>query len=715
MTKKHREIRVALAGNPNSGKTSLFNALVGSNQKVGNFTGVTVEKYEGFRTYRDYKIRFIDLPGTYSLSAYSPEERVARNFILTKKPDLVVHVVDGTNLERNLYLTTQIMDLNIPFVIALNMYDEVEEKKIQINVDQLERLLGAHVVPTSATRKTGITDLLNHIVDTRTGAIEFRPHKLQYSQNINTLIFGLEKILVRAKDLNTDLPLRWQAIKLLENDKEVYKLLRDHPVWISINQYLMQHLEPFKHLTGNDPETLLTEERYAFIRGALKETVRFPGKRKRDLTDVLDSLLINRITGLPIFALIMYLIFTATFRLGEYPMMWIEHFFSWISSGLNTLLPDTLFRSVLVDGIIAGVGGVLVFLPNILILFLGISLLEGTGYMARAAFVVDKIMHRVGLHGKSFIPMLTGFGCSVPALMATRTLKNDADRITTLLIIPFMSCGAKLPVYTLLIGAFFTSQQAGKVLFGIYIFGIIIALASAAFFKKTLFKGESEPFVMELPPYRWPSFQSLVLQMWHKARLYIRKAATVILAVSILIWFAGNFPKDNSIAEKMESRKKQVLSMDIAPQEKTQALKSIRAEEEALQFEQSYAAKLGKTLEPGIKPLGFDWRIGVALVSGIAAKEVVVSTMGTIYSMESGIKEGSVSLREHLRNDPAYNPAVGLALMVFVLLYVPCIAATVIFHREAGALKWTFLYFFYTIGVAWIMAFIVYRIMSFFL
>jgi len=709
-----KEIRVALAGNPNSGKTSLFNALVGSNQKVGNFTGVTVEKYEGFRKYRDYKIRFTDLPGTYSLSAYSPEERIARNFILSEKPDLVVHVVDGTNLERNLYLTTQIMDLDIPFVIALNMYDEVKDKNIDIHLDHLERLLGAHIVPTSAVEKTGIQDLLDHIVNYREGTITFRPHKLQYSQALNTVIHDIEEILSRAKNLNTSQPLHWLAIKLLENDKEVYKLLQDHPIWITLNQYLLKHLDSFKHLTGNDPETLLTEERYAFIRGTLAETVRLPGKRKQDLTDKLDAILINRFTGLPIFALIMYLIFTATFRLGEYPMIWIEDFFTWISIGLKNTLPNTLFRSVLVDGIIAGVGGVLVFLPNILILFLGISLLEGTGYMARAAFVVDKIMHRVGLHGKSFIPMLTGFGCSVPAFMATRTLKNDADRITTLLIIPFMSCGAKLPVYTLLIGAFFPTRHAGKILFGIYIFGILIALGSAAFFKKTLFKGESEPFVMELPPYRWPSLQSLLLQMWHKARLYVRKAGTVILAASILIWFAGNFPKDENIAQKMNALRTQIQEQDLPPHEISQALEKIKVEEEALQFEQSYAARLGKALEPAIKPLGFDWRIGVALISGIAAKEVVVSTMGTIYSIGNQVTEESASLRERLRNDPAYNSAVGLALMVFVLLYVPCIAATVVFHREAGAIKWTLLYFFYTIGVAWIMAFIVYQLMSLF-
>ena len=707
---KYKEIHVALAGNPNSGKTSLFNVLVGSNQKVGNFTGVTVEKFEGFCTHHGFRIRFTDLPGTYSLSAYSPEERVAREFILKEKPDLIVHVVDGTNLERNLYLTTQLMDLNFPFIIALNMYDEVLERKVEMDLNQLERLLGAHIVPTSAVKKTGIQDLLNHIVETQIGAIEFHPHKLQYSPHMSEPINKITEILSNAKDLNIAFPCQWLAIKLLENDKEVYKLLKDHPVWISLNHYLNHLLDPFRHSTGNDPETLLTEERYAFIRGALKETVRNPVRKKKNLTDILDTLLINRITGLPIFALIMYVIFTATFRIGEYPMLWIETFFNWISNGLNNLLPETLFRAILVDGIIAGVGGVLVFLPNILILFLGISLLEGTGYMARAAFVVDKIMHHVGLHGKSFIPMLTGFGCSVPAFMATRTLKNDADRITTLLIIPFMSCGAKLPVYTLLIGAFFTTQQAGKVLFGIYIFGILVALLSAWVFKKTLFKGESEPFVMELPPYRLPSFQSLFLQMWHRARMYLRKAATVILLASILIWIAGNFPKNESIARDAEIQIKNIHSQNLNNEDRETAIQRILAEEEALQFQQSYAGHLGKSIEPLIRPLGFDWRIGVALISGVAAKEVVVSTMGTIYSIGRDVDEESVSLREHLRNDPVYNPAVGLALMIFVLLYVPCIAATAIFHREAGAVKWTFLYFFYTIGVAWIMAFIVYRI-----
>ncbi|MDD3807539.1 MAG: ferrous iron transport protein B [Candidatus Marinimicrobia bacterium] len=705
-----KEIRVALVGNPNSGKTSLFNALVGANQKVGNFPGVTVEKYEGYRYYKTYRICFVDLPGTYSLSAYSPEERIARNYILTEKPDLLIHVIDGTNLERNLFLTTQLMDLQIPFILALNMYDEVKEKNIHINIDLLENLLGTHIIPTSATQKKGIQDLLDHIVAIKTGAITVSPYKLQYSQSLNNVIDALEKILSQAKDFKTNLPLRWMTIKLLENDKEMHNLVRQHPLWNNINQFLSHQTAVFKHLTGNDPETQFTEERYAFIRGALAETVSYPTYKKEDFTDILDRILINRFTGLPIFVVIMYLIFMATFRLGEYPMLWIEQFFSWISAGLEGMLPDTLFRSVLVDGILAGVGGVLVFLPNIMILFLGISLLEGTGYMARAAFVIDKLMHRVGLHGKSFIPMLIGFGCSVPALMATRTLKSRGDRLTTMLIIPFMSCGAKLPVYTLFIGAFFPSQHAGKVLFVIYILGIFIALISAKILKKVFFKGEYEPFVMELPPYRWPSCQSLFLQMWHKIRMFLRKAATVILAASVIIWWALNFPQHKTIHQESNDHIPSLETHYLTSAEKEYVPIKHEAEKKALHFEQTYAARLGKTIEPILKPLGFDWRIGVSLISGLAAKEVVVSTLATIYSVSSDETETSRSLREHLQNDPVFNPAVALSLMVFVLLYVPCIAASVVFHREAGAWKWTFLYFFYTTGVAWLMSFVVYNL-----
>ena len=613
-----KKILVALAGNPNSGKTSLFNSIVGTHLKVGNYSGVTIEKTEGTLKYKDYKITFVDLPGTYSLSPYSPEEIITKNFILEEKPDVVLNVVDGTNLERNLYLTTQLMELNANMLIALNMYDEVLQQGTKIDVKQLQTILGCHIVQTSATRRKGLDKLLTHIVKI-------------YEQ----------KIIIAKNKLSYDPQEKDQAI--------------------------------------------LAENRYAFINGAVTETVQYLDKPIRTLTDWIDALVINRLLGIPFFLFVMWAIFQLTFSLGRLPMVWIEKGVISFSEFILTLLPAGLLTSLLVDGIIAGVGGVLSFLPNILLLFLGISFLEATGYMARAAFVVDKLMHRIGLHGKSFIPMLTGFGCSVPAFMACRTLKNPADRITTMLIIPFMSCGAKLPVYLLLIGAFFPAHLAGNILFGVYLFGILFALLSALIFKKFLFRGESEPFVMELPPYRLPALKHLLIQMWIKTWLYLKKAGTVILLASIIIWTLTSFP--------------------ALPKEYQGKL---------TQIEYSLAGRSGKTLEPLIRPLGFDWKIGIALVTGIAAKEIVVSTLSTIYSLEHLEDGNTILLKERIQQDPVFTLPTVLALLVFVLFYVPCLAATVVFHKEAGAAKYTWIYFFYTCGTAWLAAFIVQKISSLF-
>lgn len=617
ITKKN--ILVALAGNPNSGKTSLFNSIVGAHLKVGNYPGVTIEKTEGALKYKNYKITFVDLPGTYSLSPYSPEEIITKNFILEEKPDVVLNVVDGTNLERNLYLTSQLMELQTNMLIALNMYDEVLQQGTKIDVKQLQTILGCHIVPTSATRHKGLDKLLIHIVKIYEQKIIIAKNKLSYDP--------------------------------LEKD-----------------------------------QTILAENRYAFINGAITETVEYLDKPIRTITDWIDALVINRLLGIPIFLFIMWGIFQLTFRLGEAPMGWIEQGIGWLDGLVSGLLPENMLTSLLVDGIIEGAGGVLSFLPNILLLFLGIAFLEATGYMARAAFVVDKLMHRIGLHGKSFIPMLTGFGCSVPAFMACRTLKNPADRITTMLIIPFMSCGAKLPVYLLLIGAFFPTQMAGNILFGVYLFGILFALFSALIFKKFLFKGESEPFVMELPPYRLPALKYLFIQMWIKAQLYLKKAGTIILLASVLIWMCTSFP---------------VLPENYSG--------------EATPIEYSLAGRLGKVIEPAIKPLGFDWKIGIALVTGIAAKEIVVSTLSTIYALEHIKEETIFSLSDRLKQDSIFTLPTALSLLVFVLLYVPCLAATVVFHKEAGNLKYTGIYFFYTCGTAWLMSFLVYQLSSMFL
>ena len=709
------EIFVALAGNPNAGKTSLFNKLVGANQKVGNFSGVTVEKHEGVIEHRGYQIKVIDLPGTYSLTTYSPEEIVTREYIIHQEPDVVINVVDTTNLERNLYLTTQLIDIQANLIVALNMYDEVEAQKTTIDLDQLEKLIGTHFIPTSAANGSGISDLLDHIVDLYSGNISIKKNKLSFSTLLEEFIDRLVEILSADHELSEKYHPRWLAIKLLVSDKDVYKLVRDNPIWIKLNDVLTEALHSTKKEFDSDPELLLKEERHAFIRGAIKETVTYAPKKKRTTTEIIDSILINRITGLPLFLFFMWAMFQLTFTLGNKPMEWIQYFFDWFGSAVSAIITEPTARSIIVDGIIAGVGGVVVFLPNIMILFFFLSFLEGTGYMARAAFVIDKIMHKVGLHGKSFIPMITGFGCSVPAFMATRTLKNKSDRITTLLIIPFMSCSAKFPVYVLIAGTFFSTAEAGNILFGIYLLGILIALITARLLKSTVFHGESEPFVMELPPYRMPSFRILVLQMWQKASLYLRKAGTIILAASILIWIASNYPISSEIFEEYEQIKNDVtLSEEYNDIEKVKIITKLELQESGQQLEHSFAGRFGKFIEPIVAPLGFDWKLGIALVAGIAAKEIVVSTMGTLYSL-GDVDESSHDLRNKLLANSNYNKAVAIALMVFVLLYIPCFAASIVFHREAGKWKWTLFYGAYTMTVAWIMAFITYNIAKIFL
>ena len=708
------QILVALAGNPNSGKTSLFNKLVGANQKVGNFPGVTVEKYEGTIEHRGYQIKVIDLPGTYSLTTYSPEEIVTREYIIYENPDVVVNVVDTTNLERNLYLTTQLIDIQANLIVALNMYDEVETQKTKIEIDQLEKLIGTHFIPTSATKGRGISDLLDHIVELYSGNISIKRNKLSFSSLMEEFIERLTTILAADPELSEKYNPRWLAIKLLVNDKDVYKLVKDIPIWIKVNDLLTEALHITKKEFESDPELLLKEERHAFIRGAIKETVIYAPKKKKTTTEIIDSILINRITGIPLFMFFMWAIFQLTFTLGNTPMEWTQHFFDWFGSAVSAIITEPTSRSIIVDGIIAGVGGVVVFLPNIMILFFALSFLEGTGYMARAAFVIDKIMHKVGLHGKSFIPMVTGFGCSVPAFMATRTLKNRSDRITTLLIIPFMSCSAKFPVYVLIAGTFFSTAEAGNILFGIYLLGILIALITARLLKSAVFHDESEPFVMELPPYRMPSFRILVLQMWHKASLYLRKAGTIILAASILIWIASNYPISTQIAEKYERLKNIEIQSDKQGDQKEEIITKLELQESGEQLEHSFAGRFGKFIEPIVAPLGFDWKLGIALVSGIAAKEIVVSTMGTLYSL-GNIDENSHDLRNILLANQNYNKAVALSLMVFVLLYIPCFAASIVFHREAGKWKWTLFYGAYTMTVAWIMAFLTYNIAKYFL
>ncbi len=663
-------IRVALAGNPNSGKTSLFNTLTRSHQKVGNWSGVTIEKCEGIVRHQGYRLLIVDLPGTYSLTAYTPEEVIAREFLIQDKPDVVINVVDGTALERHLYLTTQLIELNIPMIIALNMADEVEKQHININISQLVQLLGIEIISTQATHRKGLIHLLDQVVKTVNNKNQVIPNKLIYRLDIEEHLQHLGKLLQGDSELANQYPLSWLAVKLIEKDPMVYQLVKDRIVGLKISAFLQQ--------LPDEVDAAIAEDRYAFIRGALAETMIIPVRSRKSVTDILDMILINRVAGLPIFLVILWLLFQLTFRLGEPFTVGLQWLFMQLAMGVSTLIPVPLIRSIVVDGIISGVGGVLGFLPNVMLLFMGLAFLEGSGYMARAAFVVDKIMHMMGLHGKSFIPMITGFGCSIPAIMATRTLKNRSDRLITLMIIPFMSCGAKLPVYILLISAFFSPNHAANILFSLYMLGVFVAILSAKLLKRTVFKGETEPFVMELPPYRWPTVKTVLFQGFLKAKMYLRKAGTTILVASLLLWLASNYP--GSAADNQQQR-----------------------------LSHSLAGRMGHWLEPVTLPLGFDWRVNVALVSGLAAKELVVSSLGTMNALNSTNQGENHSLMRILKEDPLWSAPKALALMVFVLLYIPCISALTVFRHEAGHSKWVWLYSLYALGVAWLITFVVYR------
>ncbi len=698
-------LTIALAGNPNSGKTSIFNQLVGARQKVANWAGVTVERVEGQMSYNGQKLRIVDLPGTYSLTPYSQEEVIARNFLLEEHPDIVINVLDGTNLSRNLYLTTQLMEMRIPMVIAINMFDEVTAAGICVDVASLSKLFGVPVIPVSAKKNKGLKVLLDAV--TQRKARTSLSYKLEYYAEIEQQAHCLFSILQKDRDLVERFPVDWLAVKALEKDTYVYKLLHDRPLWLELEPCLKRSIAYLEKHFEQDIVTTLVESRYSFINGALKESVVFAKRRQRTVTDIVDDVVLNRVLGLPIFFFLMWLMFQLTFTLGEAPMRWLEALFHVLSHTVSAVLPAGIFRSVLVDGVIAGVGGVLVFLPNILILFLLISLLETTGYMARAAFVVDKAMHAIGLHGRSFIPMILGFGCSVPAFMACRTLKNRGDRLTTMLIIPFISCGAKLPVYVLLIGAFFSKALAGNMLFGIYMFGVFVAVLMAKVLKSTMFKGLSEPFVMELPPYRMPSVYSILVHVWEKAVMYLHKAGTILLGFAILIWFLSNFPSNTAITQKYESQIRLVqLNQSFEERKRTYEVSMLERERAAEQLAYSYAGRAGKLIEPLIKPLGFNWQIGVALIAGFAAKEVVVSTLSVIYSLSSS---STAELQKALAGSPSFSPLIALSLMIFVLLYVPCMAATAVFHKEVGNTKWTVFYIFFTIGTAYICSFLVYQ------
>ncbi|MBN1508157.1 MAG: ferrous iron transport protein B [Sedimentisphaerales bacterium] len=657
------QITIALAGNPNSGKSSLFNSLTGARQHVANYPGVTVETKEGHCRHKGHRIKVVDLPGTYSLTAYSAEELIARRYILDERPDVVVDVVDASNIERNLYLGTQLIEMNAPLVFAFNMSDLAKQRGLEFDLEQLSRLLEARIVPTVGNKGQGRTALLDAIVAAAEQGRTKRIHTVSYGSEIEEELTRIENAVVeREPRMAEKYGPRWSAIKLIEQDEEILALVQHQEVRELVN-YSIGHLRSVFH---DEPEIIMADRRYGFISGACQETIKSSVELRHDISDSIDAIVTNRVLGLPIFLGLMYVTFFLTFTVGKYPMQGLEIFFSSLAAAVSRHWPAEhalWLRSLLVDGVISGVGGVLVFLPNILLLFLAIALLEDSGYMARAAFVMDRIMHRIGLHGKSFIPMLIGFGCSVPAIMATRILENRRNRLTTILVIPLMSCGARLTVYALFIPAFFAPRWQGPVLWTLYVIGIVLGVACAKLLRQTVLKGETMPFVMELPPYRMPTAKAVFMHTWQRGWMYLRKAGTIILGASIVLWAAANFPRPS----------RQALA----------GLSEQAARQQVLQH--SLVGRMGQAIEPVIRPLGFDWKIGTALVGAIPAKELFVSQMGIIYAVGTDDQNTS-SLSDRLRAD--YSPLVGFCVMLFVLISAPCAATVAMTRQESGSWRW---------------------------
>ncbi len=657
-----KKIVVALAGNPNCGKTTLFNALTGARQHVGNYPGVTVERKEGQRVFQAYDITFVDLPGTYSLTAYSEEELVTRQYLLDEAPDVVVDVVDASNVERHLYLGTQLIEMNVPLVLAFNMSDVAERKGLVFDLDELSTLMGAEIVSTVGSKRQGIEALLKAIVACASHTEDRDTRTIQYGQEIEQEMAALQVLVEQKQPALLDrYEARWLVIKLLEQDRDILDAVTDSAVLEGVDR----SVEHLKGLFNDLPEIVVADRRYGFISGACQQTIKNTVELRHSTSDLIDTVVTHRVLGLPIFMLLMYIVFWLTFTLGEKPMEGLDWFFGWLSTAVGGLWPEgseSLVKSLLVDGMISGVGGVIVFLPNILLLFLAIALLEDTGYMARAAFVMDRLMHKIGLHGKSFIPMLIGFGCTVPAIMATRILENRRNRLTTIMVLPLMSCGARLTIYGLLIPAFFPKVWQGPVLWIVYLTGIVLAVALAKVLKLSLLKGDTMPFVMELPPYRLPTFRSLAIHMWHRAWMFLKKAGTVILGISIVLWVLATFPR--------------------TPKDAVAGLSDTEAQQYRL--EHSVMGAMGKAIEPVIRPLGFDWKIGTALIGATAAKEVFVSQLGIVYAVED--EQEGLSLRGKLHDD--YTPLVGLCVMLFCLISAPCVATIAMTRQETGSWGW---------------------------
>ena len=705
---KRRTINVALVGNPNCGKTSLFNIASGAHEHVGNYSGVTVDAKEGFFDFQGYHFRIVDLPGTYSLSTYSPEEIYVRKHIIEKTPDVIINVVDAANLERNLYLTTQLIDMNIKMVIALNMYDELQASGNKLDHEKLGELFGVPMIPTISRSSEGIDKLFHTVIEIYEGSdyvtknvkkhvrsevmdeLEewhkdfvsdehhdkqeiFRHIHVNHGPNLEKSIEEIKKAICENERIRYKYSTRFLSIKLLENDRDVERIIRKLPNGEEILKVRNKEAATIAKALNEDSEQAITNAKYGFISGALKETFTDNHLEKEQTTRVIDSIVTHRIWGYPIFFLFLYIMFEGTFVLGEYPMMGIEWLVEQFSNLAGHLMPEGPLKDMLIDGIIGGVGGVIVFLPNILILYFFISLLEDSGYMARAAFIMDKIMHRMGLHGKSFIPLIMGFGCNVPAIMASRMIEDRKCRLITMLVNPLMSCSARLPIYLVLIGAFFP-KSGSFILLTIYAVGILLAVLVARLFSKFLVRGDDTPFVMELPPYRIPTMKTILRHTWEKGAQYLKKMGGVIMIASIIIWFLGYYPNHNAYGSVAE------------------------------QQEHSYIGQIGKAIEPAIEPLGFDWKLGIGLLSGVGAKELVVSTLGVLYTNEEDIESVNLSNRIPI------TPVVALGYMLFVLIYFPCVATLAAIKQESGSWKWAIFAACYTTALAWIVAFAVKQI-----
>ena len=691
-THRKNVINVALVGNPNSGKTSIFNALANQNEHVGNYSGVTVGAKCGSFNYKGYRINLTDLPGTYSIAAYTPEEIYVRRHLFEQIPDVIINAVVASNLERNLYLTTELIDMNLRTVVALNMYDELLASGAEIDYEHLGAMMGIPMIPTVAKNSQGLDKLLDTIIELFEGNNKTIRHiHINYGNIIEEQITPLSTQIHKAEDLPQQFSVRYWALKLLEGDKEASEELKkcmELPRWEHIAKNSARKIES---QTGVDVETAMNGAKYGFINGALQETYKPGNKDTQKKTRRIDRLVASRWLGFPIFILVMWIMFSSVFMLGAYPQEWIDSLFGWLGGQAERFIPDGAVQDLVVNGIIGGVGSVAVFIPQILILYLFISLMEDSGYMARAAFIMDRLMHKMGLHGKSFIPMLMGFGCNVPAIMATRTIESRSSRIITILVTPFMSCSARLPVLVLFTGAFFP-EHAALVLVGLYLLGIIVAIVTARLLRLVKYSKDETPFVMELPPYRWPTLRATLRHMWEKCAQYIKKIGTVILLSTIVIWFLSYYPRP------VESTEQRANITDCRGEVGSPG-------DEGGINEDSFIAWIGHTVEPVLAPLGQNWRSSIALITSIPAKELVVSTLGVLYSSDS-----EESIQQDLRSSGDFTPRSAAAFMVFILLFFPCIATIAAIADETGSRKWALFSIIYNTAVAWIAGYIVYTI-----